>query len=217
MEYINPTIPESEIEENKQKYIELFKNYVVPAYKGADKLLDWICKSDFFEAPASTRYHLCCKGGLCKHSLNVYERLKKLVFFEYGNEYENALGVDLSEIVLIALCHDLCKANSYKVEMRNVKNDRGEWVKEPFYKYSPEFEMGGHGQKSLFIIQNCVQGLTLNVCSAIVYHMGASGSPNSPLKDDTAMACMEEFPIVMFTNMADTMATFIDEARAEKV
>ena len=216
MEYIASTISDTEIQKNKERFISLFRQFVVPAYAGADSLLEWIEGSDFFESPSSTRYHLACKGGLCKHSLNVLDRLLRLVEFEYGDKFEDALGLEKADLYLIALCHDLCKANTYKVEMRNTKNDSGEWVKEPYYKYSANFEMGGHGQKSLFIIQNFINGLSLNVASAIVYHMGASGSPNSPLKDDTAMSCMEEFPIVLLTNMADTMASFIDEARMEK-
>ena len=39
---------------------------------GADKLLEWLKSTDFFTAPASTRFHGAYPGGLVKHSLNVY-------------------------------------------------------------------------------------------------------------------------------------------------
>ena len=136
-----------------------------------------------------------------------------LINFEYKEDYENQLGVDKADITLIALCHDICKAETYIVEYKNVKDEFGNWNKEPYYKYSPKFEMGGHGQKSLFIIQQFIQGLSLNVCSAVVYHMGASGDPSSQLKDSVAMKCMEDFPIVLLTHTADTWATYIDECR----
>ncbi|MEG1565407.1 MAG: hydrolase [Bacilli bacterium] len=216
MEYKKPIITDAEGIELKNRFIKIFKELVVPAYNGADNLLKWIENSDFFVAPASTMYHLSCKYGLLKHSLNVYDRLMKIVDFEYKDKVEENLGVDNADLALIALCHDLCKAETYTVEMRNTKDASGNWIKEPYYKYSPKFEMGGHGQKSLFIVQQFITGLSLNVCSSIVYHMGASGCPNSPLKDDTALQCMESLPIVMFTNIADMEATFLDERREEK-
>lgn len=216
MEYKRPFISDEEGAELKKEFISIFEKEVLPQFTGADKLLEWINCSDFFESPASTQYHLACKYGLLKHSLNVYRRLLNLVNAEYGKEYEQYLGVNASEIALIALCHDLCKVNTYKVDTRNVKDENGNWVKEPYYKYSADFEMGGHGQKSLFIVQQFVTGLSLNVCSAIVYHMGASGSPNSPLKDDVAMKSMEDFPIILFTHMADMLATYCDEKREPK-
>lgn len=216
MEYKRPFISDEEGAALKEEFNKLFVEKIVGKFFGADRLLEWIRGSDFFESPASTLYHLSCKYGLLKHSLNVYKRLQKLVEQEYGEKYEEYLGVNSSEIALIGLCHDLCKVNTYKIEMRNTKDENGNWIKEPYYKYCSEFEMGGHGQKSLFIVQQFIQGLSLNVCSAIVYHMGASGSPNSPLKDDVAMKSMEDFPIVLFTNMADMLATYCDEKREVK-
>lgn len=213
MNYNKPFITDEEGIELKKKYISVFESNIIPAYSGASKLLEWLKNTDFFEAPASTRYHMSCKYGLLKHSLNVYERLTKLIEFEYKDKYEDVLGVDSADIALIALCHDLCKANTYTIEYRNTKDANNNWIKEPYYSYSPVFEMGGHGQKSLFILQQFIQGLSLNVCSAVVYHMGASGNEMSPLKDDNALRCMEEFPVVLLTNTADMWATYIDECR----
>ena len=42
---------------------------------GADKLLEWLKSTDFFTAPASTRFHGAYPGGLVKHSMNVYYAL----------------------------------------------------------------------------------------------------------------------------------------------
>jgi 23S rRNA maturation-related 3'-5' exoribonuclease YhaM len=44
---------------------------------GADKLLAWLEMSDFFTAPASSRFHSSHEGGLCEHSVKVYDRLKE--------------------------------------------------------------------------------------------------------------------------------------------
>lgn len=212
MEYQKPVISDEEGAALKEEFEGIFKELIVPAFTGADMLLTWIEKSDFFVCPASTQYHLACKYGLLKHSLNVYKRLLKSVQIEYGDKYEEELGVDKSELALIGLCHDLCKVNTYIVETRNVKNKFGEWVKEPYYKYSPDFEYG-HGEKSVMIIQNFIHGLSLNVCLAIAKHMGASGNPNCQLRDSEALKMMEVYPIILWTNIADMQATYLDEAR----
>lgn len=38
-------------------------------------LIEWLKATDYFTAPASTKYHLAYEGGLAEHSLNVYEIL----------------------------------------------------------------------------------------------------------------------------------------------
>ena len=90
--------------------------------RAAKKLLDWLDnKTDFFSAPASTRFHGACDGGLCMHSLNVYHALHDGFFTEGESEESYAI---------CALLHDLCKANYYKKGTRNVKNDAtGHWEK----------------------------------------------------------------------------------------
>lgn len=212
MKFKTPYISDEEGKELKERFIKIFTEFIIPAYKGADQLLDWIKQTDFFEAPASTMYHNCCKYGLLKHSLNVYDRLLKLIKAEYGDEYYDALGVDAADVAMIALCHDLCKANCYSVEQRNTKDKDDKWIKVDFYKYSPAFEYG-HGEKSVFIIQNFIQGLSLNVALAIRFHMGAAGGGGSREKDDNALKEMENFPIIMWTNFADMAATYLDESR----
>ena len=212
MEYKKPEISQEQIEKNKQEYIKIFKEFIIPAYTGADKLLEWIEKSDFFLSPASSMYHMSCLGGLCEHSLNVYKRLLKLVTEEYGDKFEDYLEVDRAGIALIALCHDLCKANSYSLEYRNTKDSSVNWIKEPYFKYNSAFEYG-HGEKSVYIIQTFIQGLYMAEALAVRYHMGASGNPNSQIRDDNALKMMEQFPIILFTNMADMEATYFVEGK----
>lgn len=74
--------------------------------KGMPELIDWLQKSDFFEAPASTKYHGARKGGLANHSWNVYTLFcKKLKEF----------GIDMSpnSAAIVALLHDANKINKY--------------------------------------------------------------------------------------------------------
>ena len=76
------------------------------------ELLNYLDSTDFFEAPASTRYHLCEDGGLVQHSLNVYENLVKVI--EFLKTFDSNIEVNEESIVLTALFHDLCKANKYE-------------------------------------------------------------------------------------------------------
>lgn len=62
---------------NRETNIEQFEELMSAIERpGIDKLMDYIRKSDFYTAPASTKFHLSCKGGLLQHSLNVYEAMK---------------------------------------------------------------------------------------------------------------------------------------------
>ena len=63
--------------ENKERFISIYKQHI--KRDGADRLLDYLISSDFFTAPASTRFHGSYPGGLCEHSLNVYDCLKDIM------------------------------------------------------------------------------------------------------------------------------------------
>ena len=103
----------------KEEFIELLKS---TNREGMDKLLAWIEKSDFYKAPASTRFHGSYEGGLLEHSLNVYKVLKqKLTQFPFAS----ILNINDDTLIIITLLHDICKANYYCVEMRNKKNEDG--------------------------------------------------------------------------------------------
>ena len=67
-------LTKEQIEQNKQTFIDLIRSIERDFDK--DKLLNWLENSDFFYAPASTRYHSNFEGGLCAHSLSVYYSLE---------------------------------------------------------------------------------------------------------------------------------------------
>ncbi len=109
--------------------VDTVKNEIIHLLKrvdreGIDRLLEFLEKTDFFTAPASTRFHNNFEGGLAEHSLNVYKELKGLTNDEWPEE----------TIIIIGLLHDICKVNNYKVEMRNKKDqETGTWYQEPYY------------------------------------------------------------------------------------
>ena len=184
---------------------DLYDKPVPPAE--AVRLLDWLDnKTDFFSAPASTRFHGACDGGLCMHSLNVYHALHDGFFTEGESEESYAI---------CALLHDLCKANYYKKGTRNVKNDAtGQWEKVPSYSVEDLFPYG-HGEKSVFLIERFMK-LKVEEAVAIRWHMGGF--------DDAAKGgcfaiseAYDKYPLAVKLHIADLKATYLMEHRTSAV
>lgn len=146
-------------EEIKNKIIGLLSSV---ERNSMTRLIKYLEDSDFFEAPASTRYHGNYKGGLAEHSLNVYEIFKKK-----NVEYDFGLSDDTVKIT--ALLHDLCKANFYTVSSKNVKKD-GRWIKVPYYAVDDQIPFG-HGEKSVILLQQFIR-LSKEEILIIRWHMG---------------------------------------------
>jgi hypothetical protein len=189
----------------KEEFITLYKKHI--KREGADELLEYLEseQSDFFTAPASTRFHLSEEGGLCQHSLNVYHAL---VDYLSRPTVKETYGINPSpeSIAIIALLHDLCKINVYKKSMRNTKNDQGQWVKVPFYRFEDDLPYG-HGEKSVYMITGFMR-LTREEAFAIRFHMGFSH------KDDVGLVgnAFEKFPLAFALSVADMEATFLIES-----
>ncbi len=195
-------------EDAKKEFIELYNSNI--KREGADKLLEWICdKSDFFQAPASSKFHNAFEGGLCEHSLNVARRLKLLVDTEKKlfPDKESVAHITDESVVICGLLHDICKANFYKVDFRNRKED-GEWVRVPFYTIDEELPYG-HGEKSVYIINGYMR-LTREEALAINWHMGGY---DTRVKggDYSIGAAFEKYPLAVMTHIADIQAAYLDE------
>jgi len=166
--------------------------------EGLEDLLDWLCKADFFIAPASTHYHGGYPGGLCQHSIDVYQYAKKMAFLLTKESSEESLAI-------ATLFHDLCKVNLYKMDKRNQKIN-GEWKEVPYYVVDEKFHFGGHGSKSVFLIQQFMK-LTTEEAAAINCHMGFSdGNPNAIRDVGNAY---HQFPLAWIVHVADEAATFL--------
>lgn len=198
----------------KDRFVELYQQLITRP--GADKLLAWLETTDFFEAPASTRFHLSRPGGLVEHSIHVYHRLHDLFVSERQNR-ENEPFIELSDseeetIAICGLLHDICKANFYAVEMRNRKNEQGQWEKYPFYVVNDQLPYG-HGEKSVYIISGFMK-LTREEAMAIRWHMGFSDNDFRAGGFSVGNA-FEKFPLALLTHMADLQATYLDEPRED--
>lgn len=168
--------------------------------EGIRDLMAWLEESDFYICPASTRYHGAQRSGLLKHSLNVYDELKRLL-----NTYSEIV-VDEESVLIASLFHDLCKVNTYTTEQRNRKNENGQWEKYDAYVRSEKLRFGGHGSKSLFLVQHFID-LTPEEAVAINCHM-SSWEGNNDAGD-----AFEQFPFAWLVHVADEAATYIREKR----
>lgn len=137
-------------EEQRMEEVKKFKNHFLHIYRpGADKLLAWLEEAGFFTAPASTKHHGAYTGGLVEHSNNVYSRLVQLAAAEDERRgrrrfSEYAVGT----IAVVALLHDVCKVDAYKVEKKNRKQKDGSWKEVEVYRYTNSLPLG-HGEKSI--------------------------------------------------------------------
>ena len=177
--------------------------------EGADELLKYLLSSssDFFLAPASTKYHLAYEGGLVEHSINVYNCLKDYLFRQKARVDYQLVFTD-ETVAIVALLHDLCKVNVYQKSMRNIKDKTGAWTQVPSYDYSDPLPYG-HGEKSVYIISGFMK-LTREEAFAIRYHMGFSDTDD---KQNVGQA-FERFPLALALSIADMEATYFVETKS---
>ena len=189
----------------KQKFIEYYQANI--HREGADRLLEWLIATDFFTAPASTRYHCACPSGLVQHSVNVYEVMMEKHFDPETDSAES--------FALCALLHDVCKAQFYKISTRNVKNEKtGQWEKVPYYTIEDAFPYG-HGEKSVFLIERFVR-LKPAEATAIRWHMGGFDDAARGGNFSISVA-YDKYPIAVKLHLADLEATYLREKETSAV
>lgn len=187
----------------RDEYLEIFYDNV--DREGADKLVEWLEKSDFFVAPASGRRHSSYRGGLCQHSINVYKRFIKLLEAEYGETWQKKVSMESATIM--ALFHDVCKVDTYVEDVRNVKID-GRWEQKPYFRYEDSLPYG-HGEKSVYILSAFIK-LTREEALAINWHMGEY---DIRAKNGSFMMAdvFYKYPVCFLLHVADLTATYLDE------
>ena len=191
--------------------------------EGIDRLLEFIRKSDFYNAPASTRFHSCHEGGLLEHSMNVYRCLIAKI---ENNIWKDVLSnIPEESLIITSLLHDLCKTYFYTTEMKNRKtydvekvsnansrqvkhDDNGDFIWETVPSYTVDDKIPyGHGEKSVMMIEEYIK-LTPTERYAIRWHMGWS----EPKENYNALgAAMGKYPLVLALHEADQEATYLLE------
>lgn len=206
------------VDKNNPMVMDFLSRVELIDREGVSELVAWLEHTDFFSAPASSRFHGAYPGGLLEHSINVHNRLGEL----------NAklwLNLDDESVGIVALFHDLCKVNNYTQDWKNqktydptkvarahcsqVKTDDGGkfiWERVPYYKRDEKFPFGGHGSKSLYLVMNFIK-LTPEEASAINCHMG----PWDKQDYGDPGAVFGSNPLAWALHVADEMATYFDE------
>lgn len=194
------------IEENKKRFISLLQKGIEwrDGKFEAMALIEWLeNETDFFVAPASTQHHGAVAGGLCAHSLAVHDAMQLVV---------NTFGVEGNfNHSMVALLHDLCKANFYKPGFRNVKNEKtGAWEKVPTYTIDDQLPLG-HGEKSLYLATKFID-LTVDEAMAIRWHMGGyDDAGRGGWGGSSALSTAQKrYPLVSALHIADLAASFFD-------
>jgi hypothetical protein len=186
----------------KDRFVSLLTETQRPGIQG---LIAWLTdKTDFFTAPASTKYHGACETGLLEHSLEVLESLDRVC-----DEFLPNISRETRRIT--ALLHDICKANFYVVSERNAKDpiidgkQMTGWHKVPYYAIEDSVPLG-HGEKSVILLQAFIRP-TIEEIMAIRWHMGAFGSESYADRQGLA-AAMDKYPLILAIQMADLAATY---------
>lgn len=178
----------------KQKFKEYVKKYI--HREGIDQLMDALEKTDFYTAPASTRYHDAFEGGLVYHSVMVFERMSHIK--DIAKTYEP------ETVAIVGLFHDLCKIGYYTVELRNAKVN-GKWDQVPYYAVKDQFPYG-HGEKSVDLLRDFIK-LTDDEKLAIRWHMGGFEPKESY---GTLSEAFKTCPLALHLHVSDMYANYFD-------
>ena len=186
----------------KQDKINLFESLLMSVNRpGIDKVIDYIRRTDFYSAPASTRYHSNYEGGLLDHALMVYALAEQ--YLTAMKNVDPTIGASISDesVIIVSLLHDICKTCMYKKVVKWKKNEFNEWMQYDGFEIEDTFPIG-HGEKSVIMLQNV--GLELNACEmlAIRYHMGFWGEQNADLKAAQIVAT-KMCPLIALIQQAD--------------
>ncbi len=194
----------------KQKFIEILKS---TNRKGMENVLAKLEELGFYEAPASTKFHLSYKGGLLEHSMNVYQAGFTLREQAVRIKPELESQLPLDSIAICTLLHDVCKTDIYKEAMLSRKNDSGFWEK--YLGYAVDYEAGmplGHGEKSVIMLLSWGLELKPEEMLAIRWHMTAWDLPmQSPEHKSSLDAAKKKTPLVSLIQLSDGFASGLVE------
>ena len=181
--------------------------------KGVEQVIAKLNELGFFEAPASTRFHLSCKGGLLEHSMNVYQAAVMLreQAIKARPELDEQLPID--SVAICTLLHDVCKTDIYKEGILSRKNSDGYWEK--YLGYQVDYNAGlplGHGEKSVIMLLSWGLELRPEEMMAIRWHMTAWDLPmQSPEHKESLNAAKAKTPLVSLVQLADGFSTGLME------
>lgn len=202
-----------EIAKNKETFIQLCKKYI--QREGLEKVLAYLEHSDFFTAPSSTGFHLNEEGGLCLHSIHVFEnacRIYDHIALPYIKEGISPFECEISRenIAIAALFHDICKVKLYHKVEKWKKDSNNKWMSYPGYEVKDEFPFG-HGEKSCLMLSWYMR-LKPEEMLAIRWHMGMFDvAENGSSQRYAFYAALDKHPLVSIIHSADFLSSKLAE------
>lgn len=180
--------------------------------EGVDSIIKVLDELGFFKAPASTRFHLDCEGGLMIHSLNVCEVAIDLRELMLKKNPKLTKALPLDSVIIAALLHDVCKAEVYKPAIKKQKTALGIWV--PISGYDVDYSQFpmGHGEKSVIVLLKNGFRLTDDEIAAIRWHMHAWDLPFQSYElINNLNAAKKKYPLLSLIQAADGLAAHVLE------
>lgn len=180
--------------------------------KGVDNVLAELDRLGFFEAPASSAYHLNVPGGLVLHSLNVCAAARSIYAMACAMKPSRMANLPENSVIVASLLHDVCKAEIYKPTTKRKKLPSGEWVDEPGYTLDYSNLPLGHGEKSVIRLLRMGLDLTDEEIAAIRWHMCAWDlNFNSNEQRSSIGMAGDLYPLLTILQTADMFSTKILE------
>lgn len=169
------------------------------SFKKAEKLLNWLHTTNFYESPASTVFHESYVGGLLDHHLNVAAAIIRL---HASNVFNTKVDIDCA--IFAALVHDFCKIGAYEQYMKWQKDDNNQWIQVHAFKRASDPSLAlGHGESSMYIVQKFFP-LKMEMAAAIRWHMGKWRVPDDDVNN--LQYCNEHYPLVHLLQFADQIS-----------
>ena len=193
----------------KKEFVELLLS---TQREGMENVIVQLGKIGFFDAPASTKFHLSYPGGLLEHSMNVCNvalRIRDLII-GINPVLEEKLSKE--SVIIASLLHDVCKSNIYRPCITYKKTADGKWDKIPGYEVDHAGMPLGHGEKSVIMLQMWGLKLTLDEIIAIRWHMNAWDLAfQSPEQKASLYAARTAAPLCTVIQAADGLASNLME------
>lgn len=196
-------LTEEQIQANRITFLKHIADIDIPD-ADTQGLVDFLDSNDFFTAPASTQYHCNYRGGLCYHSLNVFDNLVELANHYFPGRY------DMNTLLVVGLLHDVSKTNFYELYARNVKNDEGKWEQKFEYRVRDShqrFLAGTHEENSMLILSEFIPMKREEIVAVMNHHLHTNDG--NQFLDQSAV--LNKYPLLTLLHLADMISTFLIE------
>jgi len=204
-------VEQKQMDAQRDVFIGLLRSHERP---GMERVIRWLTEeSDFFSAPASTRFHGNYPGGLAEHSLNVF-RIALRLRDQLRELAPEKADISDESIAIAALLHDICKANVYTKEVRKRLVD-GRWTEVEAYGVDYSEMPVGHGEKSVIRLLRLGLEMTDDEILAIRWHMAAWYLSFQSAEEKSHYGeAKDRCPLLTLIQSADELAAnFLEEVR----